>query len=105
MTETEAKELLIDLINYAAYRETPHSLWPSDMNTLFGDKHYPDDRPLESKSVWGDGEEFESKMAELLGWGVRFGSAKGDWRIAVRTLRGGQHYLNRIIQRASLKDV
>jgi hypothetical protein len=104
MTEVEAKELLIDLINYAAYRETLHSLWPTDMNRLYGTKHYPEDRPDESPSVW-EGEQFESKMAELLKWGVSLGSAKGDWRVAVRALRGGNHYLNRIIQRAGLADV
>jgi hypothetical protein len=104
MTESEAKELLIGLMNYAAYRETPHSLWPTDMNRLFGERHYSEDRPLESPSVW-EGEQFESKMAELLEWGTRLRSKKGDWRVAVRTLRKGDHYLNRIIKLAKLENV
>jgi len=104
MTDTEAKEMLIGLIDYAAYHETPHSLWPSDKNRLFGGAHYPEDRPVYSPTVWGEGDEFERKMAELLSWGTKLGS-KGEWRAAVRTLASGEHYLNRIIERAGLANV
>ena len=103
MTDLEAKESLISLIDYAAYKETPHSLWPSDKNTLFGSAHYPEDRPVYSPSVWGKGDEFERRMAELLSLGTRLGS-KGDWRVAIRTLASGEHYLNRIIERAGLTN-
>jgi hypothetical protein len=105
MTVTEAKELLIDGMNYAAYKETDHSLWATDKDRLFGEPHYHEDSPAFSPSVWGDGEEFETKMAQLLKWALQLGSAKGDYREAIRTLRGGDHYLNRIVERAGLANV
>ena len=52
MTITEAKELLIDGMNYAAYKETEHSLWLTDKDRLFGEPHYHDDRRVFSPSVW-----------------------------------------------------
>ena len=100
MTETEAKELLIDGMNYAAYRETDHSLWPSDKDKLFGELHYKEDRPVYSPSAWGQGEKFESKMSELLKWAIQLGTSKGNYSEAIRVLKDGDHYLNRIIQRA-----
>ncbi len=104
MTDVEAKEVLISLIDYAAYHETPHSLWPSDKNRLFESDHYPEDRPVYSPSVWGEGDEFERQMAELLRWGTSLGS-KADWLMAIRTLATGNHYLNRIVERAGLANV
>lgn len=53
MTENEAKELLIDGIDYAAYRETKHSLWDSDKNKLFGEDHYQSGRPVLQQSRYG----------------------------------------------------
>ena len=102
MTETEAKELLIGGMNYAAYKETGHSLWDSDMNKLFGEEHYVSGRPVFQASVWGDGEEFEKKMATLLRWAVQLGSALGSYPEAIRVLSSGEHYLNHIIRRADL---
>jgi hypothetical protein len=40
MTSDEARELIINGINYAAYRETDSSLYDSDKNRLFGSEHY-----------------------------------------------------------------
>jgi|SRR6266516_1361691 len=48
MTTDEARELIIDGINYAAYRETDSSLHDSDKNRLFGSEHYKSDRPSPS---------------------------------------------------------
>ena len=61
MTVDEAKELLIDRMNYMAYRETDHSLWDSDKNRLFGAEHYVSGRPVLQPSVWGDGEELSER--------------------------------------------
>ncbi len=36
MTPDEARELIVDGINYAAYKETESSLHDSDKNRLFG---------------------------------------------------------------------
>ncbi len=103
MSDCEAKEILIGLMNYAAFRETPHSLWPTDMNRLFGEKHYPEDRPVYSRSVW-EGDQFEQKMAELLQWGTHLEDEK-RWKAAIRTLRAGDHYINRVIRVANLENV
>jgi hypothetical protein len=102
MTEVEAKELLIGGMDYAAYRETENSLWNSDKNTLFGGRHYESGRVTVQPSVWGEGEQFEEKMAELLRWAVRLGSSKGSYEEAIRLLLSGDHYINRIIRRAGL---
>lgn len=40
MTPDEARHLVIEGINYAAYHETDFSLYDSDKNRLFGSKHY-----------------------------------------------------------------
>jgi hypothetical protein len=45
MTPDEARQLVIDGMNYAAYRETDFSLHDSDKNRLFGSEHYASGRP------------------------------------------------------------
>jgi hypothetical protein len=39
MTQDEARERIIEGMNYAAYRETDSSLYDSDKNRLFGAEH------------------------------------------------------------------
>jgi hypothetical protein len=102
LTVDEAKELLIDGMNYAAYKETDHSLWDSDKNKLFGAEHYQSSRPAFAPSVWGDGEMFEKKMTDLLRLAVQFGSTNGSCQEAITLLLAGDHYLNRIIRRAGV---
>lgn len=104
MRDVEAKELLISGMDYAAYRETDHSLWDSDKNKLFGETHYASGRPAYPESVWGKGEQFEEKMAELLRWAVQLGARREPYDEAIRLLLSGDHYLNRIIRRAGLAD-
>jgi hypothetical protein len=65
MTTDEARQLIIDGINYAAYRETDSSLHDSDKNRLFGSEHYTSGRPVYNPSPWAEGD-FEEKMATLL---------------------------------------
>jgi hypothetical protein len=105
MTEDEAKELLIDGMNYAAYHETIHSLWDSDKNKLFGSEHYVSARPVFQPSVWGDGEDFEQKMADLLRWAIQLGRSDERYSEAIRTLLCHEHYLSRIIKRAGLEKI
>ena len=102
MTNTEAKELIISGMDYAAVRETDHSFWDSDKNRLFGEEHYVSGRPVFQPSVWGEGEQFEEQMAKLLRWAVQLGTSKGSYDEAIRVLLSGDHYLNRIIKRAGL---
>lgn len=59
--------MVIDGINYAAYRETDSSLHDSDKNHLFGSEHYQSCRPVTKPSPWAEGD-FEEKMAMLLVW-------------------------------------
>ena len=67
MTLDEARQLVVDGINYAAYHETYFSLHDSDKNCLLGAEHYKSDRPVYDASPWGEGD-FEEKMAILLVW-------------------------------------
>jgi len=67
MTLDEARHLVIEGINYAAYRETDSSLHNSDKNSLFGSERYKSDRPVYQPSPWAEGD-FEEKMAVLLTW-------------------------------------
>ena len=40
MTAEEARQIVVEGINYAAYKETDSSLYDSDKNRLFGSDHY-----------------------------------------------------------------
>jgi hypothetical protein len=106
MTVTEAKELLISGMNYAAYREADSSLFVSDRNRLFGADHYklePNTVPNDKPSPWGEGELFETKMAQLLEWALKIGNEADKYGQAIRLLSLGDHYLNRIIARVKQK--
>jgi hypothetical protein len=67
MTRLEARTIIIDAINYAAYRETNSSLHDHDKNRLFGSEQYNSGRIVVAASPWSEGE-FEEKMATLLRW-------------------------------------
>ena len=100
MTVTEAKERLISLMDYIAYREIGTSLYDSDKNRLFGEEHYNSGRPVYSPSPWA-GEEFESKMSQLLKAARCYKSTGDQYREAIRHLRFcGGVVLNRIIIRS-----
>ena len=104
MTAEQAKEYLIPVMNYAAYREFDCSLYTSDRNRLFGEEHFkpePNTAPAERPSPW-QGEKFEDKMAELLGWGFEL-SDKAKFRHAVSVLSSGDHYLNSIVEKVKIR--
>lgn len=67
MTADEARHLIIEGLNYAAYRETDSSLYDSDKNRLFGSERYNSGRAVARPSPWSEGD-FEVKMATLLRW-------------------------------------
>jgi hypothetical protein len=67
MTPDEARHLIIEGINYAAYRETESSLYAADKNRLFGADKYNSDHFIARPSPWSDGD-FEEKMATPLDW-------------------------------------
>ena len=67
MTLEEARLLIVEGINYAAYKETDSSLYDSDKNRLLGSEHYKSGREIVEPSPWAEGD-FEEKMATLLRW-------------------------------------
>jgi hypothetical protein len=67
MTPEEARQTIVEGINYAAYRETDSGLYDSDKNRLFGSEHYNSGRHVVKPSPWSEGN-FEEKMAMLLRW-------------------------------------
>jgi hypothetical protein len=67
MTLEEARLVIVEGINYAAYKETASSLHDSDKNRLLGSKHYKSGREVVKPSPWAEGD-FEEKMAMLLCW-------------------------------------
>ncbi len=67
MTPQEARQIVVEGINYAAYKETDSSLYDSDKNRLYGSDHYNSGRDVVKSSPWSEGD-FEEKMAMLLRW-------------------------------------
>jgi len=47
--------LIVEGINFAAYRETDSSLYDSDKNRLFGSEHYKSGRHIVKPSPWHAG--------------------------------------------------
>ncbi len=54
MTSEEARLLIIDGINYVAYKETDSSLHDSDKNRLFGSEQYKSGREVVKPSPWAE---------------------------------------------------
>jgi len=55
MTPDEARDMIIEAMNYAAYKETDSSLHDSDKNRLFGSEHYKSGRLIVRPSPWAEG--------------------------------------------------
>lgn len=105
VTKDNAKEILISLMDFAAYRESGISLLVSDKNRLFGSERYQ----MESgRADWkgdnprGEGDAWLEKMAELLRWGIRLGSAKDDVGNAVASLREDSAVIGKVIRKAGI---
>ena len=99
MTPDEARQLVIDGINYAAYHETDFSLHDSDKNRLFGSEHYKSGRPVYEPSPWAEGD-FEAKMAMLLVWATLLNRSVPTFTEAQKLLEGEDSVLGRIIRSA-----
>jgi len=61
MTSDEARHLIIESTNYAAYQEPDSSLHGAGKNRLFGCDHYKSGRMIVRPSPWAEGD-FEEKM-------------------------------------------
>jgi hypothetical protein len=99
MTPDEARQMIIDGINYAAYHETDYSLYDSDKNHLFGSEHYNSGRPVCEPSPWGEGN-FEEKMAMLLVWANVLNRCLPAFTEAQSLLEGEDSVLGRVIRSA-----
>jgi hypothetical protein len=99
MTPDEARQLVIEGINYAAYRETDSSLHDSDKNRLFGSERYKSGRPVVKPSPWAEGD-FEEKMAMLLGWANVLNRSVPAFAAAQRVLEDEESIIGRVIRRA-----
>jgi hypothetical protein len=95
----EARQLVIDGINYAAYHESDFSLHDSDKNRLFGSEHYKSGRPVHEPSPWADGA-FEEKMAMLLVWANVLNRSVPAFTEAQRLLEGEDSVVGRVVRSA-----
>lgn len=98
MTSDQARERVIDGINYAAYHETDFSLFDTDKNRLFGSEHYESGRIIVRPSPWPEGD-FEEKMASLLSWANTLNSGDPTFSEAQQIIENEDSALGRIIRR------
>jgi len=99
MTADEARELIVEGINYAAYRETDSSLHDSDKNRLWGSEHYKSGRIVARPSPWAEGN-FEEKMTALLRWANTLNRSVPAFEEAQRILGGEDSIIGRVVRRA-----
>ncbi len=99
MTPDDARQLVIEGINYAAYHETDFSLHDSDKNRLFGSEHYTSGRPVYEPSHCAEGD-FEEKMAMLLVWANVLNRSVPAFTEAQRLLEGEDSAVGRVIRSA-----
>ena len=103
MTLEEARLLIIEGINYAAYKETDSSLHDSDKDRLFGSEHYKSCRHIVKPSPWAEGD-FEEKMAMLLGWANTLNRSDPAFAQALNLLEGEDSLIGRVIRRTKARE-
>src|SRR5689334_14965997 len=103
MMRDEACRVLIEGMNYAAYRETDSSLYDADKNCLFGSEEYNSGRSIEKPSPWAGGD-FEQKMATLLGWARRLNISDPRFQEAQARLQSEDSVIGRVIRLANRTD-
>jgi hypothetical protein len=90
--------VIVEGINYAAYRETNSSLHDSDKNRIFGSEYYRSDRDVVKASPWAEGD-FEEKMATLLRWANALNRSVPAFAQAQSLLEDEDSLIGRIIRR------
>ena len=103
MTQEEARQMIVDGINYAAYKETDSSLHDADKNRLFGSEHYRSDRVVVKPSPWAEGD-FEEKMAMLLRWANTLNRSDPAFGEAQCLLEPEDSVIGRVIRRAKMNE-
>lgn len=99
MTADEARLLIVEGINFAAYRETNSSLYDTDKNRLLGSEYYKSGRLVVEPSPWAEGD-FEEKMATLLKWANALNRSVPAFTAAQELLADEDSVIGHIIQRA-----
>jgi len=102
MTLEEARRVIVDGINYAAYKETDSSLHDSDKNRLFGSEHYRSGRDVVKPSPWAEGD-FEEKMAMLLRWANALNRSDPGFAQAQSLLESEESLIGRVIRRTKAR--
>ena len=95
--------MIVDGINYAAYKETDSSLHGADKNRLFGSEHYRSGRAVVKPSPWAEGD-FEEKMAMLLGWANTLNRSDPAFAEAQCLLEREVSVIGRVIRRAKMNE-
>ena len=103
VTLDEARLLIVDGIDYAAYKETDSSLHDSDKNRLFGSGHYRSHRQVLKPRRWEQGD-FEEKMATLLGWANALNRSEPSLAEAQKLLEDEDSVMGRVIRLARQRD-
>jgi hypothetical protein len=99
MTSGQARHAIIEGIDYAAYKETESSLYDSDKNRLWGSEHYDSGRWDVKPTPWA-GDDFEEKMATLLGMANALNRSVPSFAAAQELLKDEDSVLGRVIRRA-----
>lgn len=103
MTAEEARQMIVDGIDCAAYKETDSSLYDSDKNRLWGSDHYRSDRAVVKPSPWAEGD-FEEKMAMLLRWANALNHSDPAFAKAQSLLEAEDSVIGRVIRRAKMNE-
>jgi len=103
MTLEEARLLIVEGINYAAYKETDSSLYDSDKNRLLGSEHYKSGRHIVKPSPWAEGD-FEERMAMLLRWAATLNRSDPAFAQALNLLEGEDSLIGRVIRRTKARE-
>lgn len=104
MNLDEARLLIIEGIDYAAYKETDTSLYDSDKNRLYGSEHYNSGRHIVTPSPWAEGD-FEEKMAMLLRLADTLNRSAPAFAQAQSLLADEDSVIGRVIRRATMNDL
>ena len=104
MNTEEARQLIVDGVNYAAYKETDSSLHDSDKNRLFGCDYYKSGRAVVKQSPWVDGD-FEEQMAMLLHWANALNHSDPAFAQAQSLLEDEDSVIGRVIRRSKLNGL
>jgi hypothetical protein len=99
MTPDEARDMIIEGMNYAAYKETDSSLHDADKNRLFGSEHYKSGRLIVRPSPWAEGD-FEEKMSALLSLANVLNRSVPAFKEAQTLLEGEEPVIGQIIRRS-----